>query len=157
MDLDLVLATNDGAQIWLNEGQGEFTDTGQKLGDDHVNGIALGDVDSDGDVDIFASNGNGSPNRVWLNDGNGVFQDSGVPLGNANSQSVSLGDIDNDGDLDAVVANFASEDEDLTANRMWINDGHGSFQILLGWWDMPVQIGKQNSNQIMTHITSYSN
>ncbi|MGA0873547.1 MAG: FG-GAP-like repeat-containing protein, partial [Phycisphaerales bacterium] len=47
--------------------------------------------------------------------------DSGQALGNSNSQSVALGDLDGDGDLDAMVGNYAQP------NRVWINDGAGTF------------------------------
>ena len=63
--------------------------------------LSLGDVDSDGDLDIFVTN----PNQVLFNDGNGTFSNSRQPLGNSDSISVELGDLDGDGDLDAFLAN----------------------------------------------------
>jgi len=45
---------------------GIFTDSGQALSNGDTQSITLGDLDSDGDLEIVT--GNGSANRVWLND-----------------------------------------------------------------------------------------
>jgi hypothetical protein len=57
--------------------------------------VALGDVDGDGDLDVFVAN-NGQANRVWVNDGSGGFSDSGQSLGSSFSYGVALGDVDGD-------------------------------------------------------------
>jgi len=88
----------------------------------------LGDLDGDGDLDIYAASlppkgGNfDSTDRILLNDGSGAFVDSGQRLDNprkagaAGSGAVALGDLDNDGDLDALVATSAG-------TSLWINQG----------------------------------
>ena len=51
-----------------------FVDSGQTLGDEHlgfVTGLSLGDLDSDGDLDVFVTSLY-SPNTVLLNDGGGT-------------------------------------------------------------------------------------
>jgi hypothetical protein len=105
-------------------GSGQLVNSGQSIGNASNNvpsqGVEIGDLDGDGDLDAFVAN-NGVGNRVYLNSG-GVFTDSGQTLGSNQSQEVALGDLDGDGDLDAVVANFAGE-----GNRVWQNDGSGNF------------------------------
>ena len=120
-DLDMVVANSagDANQVFLNDGLGAYTDSGQDLGSTSA-GIALGDVDSDGDLDVVVAKGGSQANQVWLNDGSGVYADSGQVLGTGASEHVALGDVDGDGDLDMVVAN-------LGANRVWLNDGSGSY------------------------------
>ena len=106
--------------MWLNNGSGDFTDSGQSLGNNNSSSVALGDVDGDGDLDAFIAN-RGQGHRVWLNNGNGIFTDSGQSLGNHDSHDVTLGDVDGDGDLDAFVANYRH------GHRVWLNDGLGIF------------------------------
>ena len=94
--------------MWLNDGSGTFTDTGQALrassSIDESYGVDLADVDGDGDVDAFVANYN-DYNKVWLNDGSGNFTDSGQSLRYSssydNSWDIELADLDGDGDLDA--------------------------------------------------------
>ena len=88
-----------GNKIWLNDGHGVFTDSGQSLGDSATFiDAALGDLDGDGDLDAFVAN------NVWVNDGSGNFTDSGLILGDSTSSRVALDDLDGDGDLVAWQA-----------------------------------------------------
>lgn len=75
-----------------------------------VAGAALGDLDGDGDLDLFAvaspteaKSMNGSTSLLLLNDGAGHFDDSGQRFPVEDSTSLALGDLDGDGDLDALV------------------------------------------------------
>ena len=120
-DLDAMITNGRSTNtVWINDGVGIFTDSGQELGTSDSREVVLGDLDMDGDLDaIFAKPA--KPDSVWINDGAGIFTDSGQELGDNNSRSVVLGDIDMDGDLDAV---FANSDQ---PNYVWINDGFGNF------------------------------
>jgi hypothetical protein len=129
-DLDALVANSFGGKpnrVWINDGLGSFTDSGQALGGSVSYGVALGDLDGDGDLDAWVANAGAIAKRVWINQGGvqgevaGDFADSGQALGNSNSRDVSLGDVDGDGDLDAWVANLTQP------NRVWINDGLGNF------------------------------
>ncbi len=83
-------------------------------------GVALGDVDGDGDLDAVVTC-DSSPNRVWLN-GEGQFV-AGAPFGDSEdvSRGVALGDLDGDGDPDVVVAHLGR------CNEVYLNDGEGVF------------------------------
>ena len=72
-------------------------------------GIALGDLDQDGDLDVFAANTN-QPLRVYLNDGTVMaFDDNAEGSNIFDIESVAYGVVmdhfDRDGRLDVAVAN----------------------------------------------------
>jgi hypothetical protein len=86
-----------------------------------MHAVALGDLDGDDDLDLFAavlaSSHNSDPaDRVLFNDNSGDFIDSGQRLGDTDSTAVALGDLDDDGDMDALVG---AEREAV----VWINQG----------------------------------
>jgi len=88
---------------------------------DPTQALAVGDVDGDGDLDVFV--GNAGQNRLYRNDGSGVFTDATalLPAFLDNTRAVALGDVDGDGDLDALIGNDAQQ------NRLLLNDGSGGF------------------------------
>ena len=73
-----------------------FIDSGTALSNTPTSGSGgkLGDLDGDGDLDLFVTTENSDPNRVWLNDGSGNFTLSGNSIGNSVSVDVDLGDLD---------------------------------------------------------------
>ncbi|MFK7956866.1 MAG: FG-GAP repeat domain-containing protein [Lysobacterales bacterium] len=87
---------------------------------------AAGDLDGDGDMDVFL--GNSGPNEVLINNG-GTLMPSAVSYGNAFTSDVLLGDVDRDGDLDAVTINsrLNFDTNEGQPNRLWLNNGAGTF------------------------------
>jgi hypothetical protein len=132
-DLDLVTVgaatTADGAPgvvLLAGDGKGGFTDVTAKHlagGTFSASGVAAGDLDGDGDVDLFFAGGDG-PSRLYLNDGHGVFQlaaADAVPAEAAPGAGIpALGDLDGDGSLDVYLP-AAGQD------RVFLNDGTGHF------------------------------
>jgi hypothetical protein len=124
-DLDAVVGngpifSSSRDKIWFNDGTGIFTDTGQLLGNYVTLDVTLGDIDNDGDLDVFA--GTDGRNEIYINDGQGFFSNSGQQLGNSPSYGVALADMDGDGDLDALAAHYSE-------NSLWLNDGSGVFSL----------------------------
>ncbi len=127
-DLDLFWADNATNQIWRND-NGVFVATGEPslssgidLSVATIDGCTAGDVDNDGDIDLFLANVH-TESYLFVNDDATTMTfsrpDSPVnsninPAGNA--QGASFIDYDNDGDLDLYVAMAT-----LT-NQLWQNN-----------------------------------
>ena len=108
-DLDIVTgnaftgSTVVANRIYLNDGSGVFSDSGQTLGNDFTYSVVLGDLNGDGDLDLVT--GNSSADLVYFNNGTGTFTDSAVNSllnDTGTTSSLALGDLDGDGDLDLV-------------------------------------------------------
>lgn len=116
---------NQPDKIFLNDGAGVFTDSGQALGTEHTQDVDVGDVDGDGDLDIVAGN-YASATVVYLNDGAANFT-AGDTMGIGGTTAIELGDVDGDGDLDLVQANQLLNFIRV-GSRVYLNDGTGVFR-----------------------------
>jgi hypothetical protein len=70
----------------------------------------FGDLDGDGDFDVWGKNWNGFTDRILINDGNFNFtQNNALIAGdpNVDENEVDFFDYDGDGDLDTFAANFS--------------------------------------------------
>ena len=76
-------------------------------------GVDAGDVDNDGDEDLFVTNLTGEGNDLYVNDGSGLFEEQSARsgLGAASRGYTGFGtawfDVDNDGWLDTLTVNGA--------------------------------------------------
>jgi len=165
-DQDLLLASgawwpgsegggDTASRVWLNDGQGRFEDGGETwaFGSNlYGTGLACGDYDADGRVDVFLAVL--GEDRLYRNTGSG-FEDvtdvAGVAgAGDAWSTSAAFVDVDGDGDLDLFVPHYVvwsrEKDEALgftlngsdraygppkqyegTHPTLWRNEGDGTF------------------------------
>jgi hypothetical protein len=128
-DMDLFINRQNRAPTLLfrNDGAGHFEEISDNSSLGYFPtalGTSFGDVDNDGDLDIYTGAGYSDPNCLFLNDGSGYFVDvtnaSGTSCNNY-TRGTELFDVDNDGDLDLVVAN------ENRSSQLFINDGTGHF------------------------------
>jgi PKD repeat protein len=147
-DLDLYTPVDFGDDhLYQNNSDGTFSDVTTTAGlgpPDHAMGVAVGDYDNDGDLDLFVDNNqegadsSHGPSLLYQNNGNGSFSDVTAAAGLPDRETVDWGanfvDYDNDGDLDlAVVAGGL-----LTLgeqNALFQNNGDGTFS------DVTIEMG----------------
>ena len=136
-DQDLVVANRPTAEmqgfklaLFRNDGNLLFTRMDRiALATDaaYPMSVAWGDVDNDGDQDLYAGNLLGLANNLYENLGDGTFRlmDGGRATSDAGSSyGVTFGDLDNDADLDLVVANWGASSD------IYLNDGTGYYDQL---------------------------
>ncbi|HOY07185.1 MAG TPA: HYR domain-containing protein [Saprospiraceae bacterium] len=98
-DSDIVVASITGTNnIWRNDGNGAFANTGASLGS-NARTFGIGDIDKDGDLDLYAF---GTSYNAYINQGSNVFTLKSQSI-YADSDDGVLADIDGDGALDVVV------------------------------------------------------
>lgn len=108
-------APGAASALYRNTGNGRFEEVTARAGvagtgnRAYKTGVAVGDIDNDGDLDLYVTAF--GPNTLYRNNGDGTFADvtaaAGV-AGPATEWSTSTGflDYDQDGDLDLYVANY---------------------------------------------------
>jgi hypothetical protein len=110
-------------------------------------GVALGDLDGDGRLDLMTTHLDRQSNSHYRNLGGGIFQDARFrsKLGEASLPYVGFGvvfaDMDSDGDLDVAVANghilhraeeFQTGTSYRQPNQVFENIGDGTFTLRTG-------------------------
>lgn len=123
---DLYVANDTTANFLLmNDTQGHFQDEAlaagaafNRLGEAEAGmGVACGDVDGDGRLDLFVGNYYGETNTLYRNEGRGSFLDVTAEFGLAAPSRTRLAfgtlltDFNNDGWLDLFVANGHLSDQ----------------------------------------------
>jgi len=110
--LPLGTAMKGPNRLYKNEGGGKFRDVTEASGlgfAGFCHGVVVGDIDNDGDPDVFLCNY--GPDVLYRNNGDGTFTDvskaAGVDRPGWSSGGAFL-DMDDDGDLDLYVANYGT-------------------------------------------------
>ena len=140
--LDLIVGNGEElkqeSEVYLNDGLGHFTFSGQTFQGYKLRDMTVGDIDADGDVDwIVATQGDGV--KILKNDGTGVFS-LWQALGSEYIyvRAVDVGDVDLDGDLDLLYGSVG--------NRIYFNDGNGGF----------VDSGQDLGDQYLTQVVKFA-
>ncbi len=168
-DLDILTGVVGGLnRIYINNGKGVFSDestkrfpTSPSLNRYDTSQIVIGDVDRDGDPDLFWATGgwlsywSQQNDLLLLNDGKGRFKLSVQPdFKQRNTGGGAFADFDGDGDLDLVTA---SQKE---PSRLYLNDGKGVFKDVTAtrfpnpkeehYWVLAVDVDEDGDKDILS-------
>jgi len=114
--------------LYANRGGGRFEDiskaSGIGLEPGTGLGVAVGDLDGDGWLDVFVAN-DSMPNHLWRNRADGTFENSAARAGcavDANGvakagMGILTADFDADLDLDVLVCNLTGETDSFYRNE----------------------------------------
>ncbi len=128
--VDLIFANEQNNEVLINNGLGFFNDSTDKFLsfpnlNEETREADLGDIDGDGDLDLFFANvlfqvGEYTFNRLLVNKENKFFEEADGDVFEKNSNNISVdidfADIDNDGDLDIFIANGFGTPQKVFAN-----------------------------------------
>lgn len=99
-------------RLFQQQPDGTFVDVTDAAGigdKGYGQGVAIGDVDNDGDADVHVTNY--GPDAFYRNNGDGTFSLADVGISNEGwGTSATFGDYDRDGYLDLYVANYVQFD-----------------------------------------------
>ncbi len=124
-DLDLFVSNYIGGNnLYVNDGKGSFAKVSDRIKgakDGWGKGPAFGDIDHDGDLDLYEGDCK-QANQLYLNDGKGNFVDVAakqpqIQCATVRTKATALADVDNDGDLDLYVVNWGAENKLLLNNQ----------------------------------------
>jgi len=133
LDIAVNAPSEDKILLFLGDGKGNFANPPDELEDLPKDfGIAAGDFNRDGNLDIAATtiagrSATGSNIVILLGDGAGGFTMSWENRVNPDPTSVQSGDLNNDGILDLVVAGALSENKSGNFVATLLGDGTGNF------------------------------
>jgi hypothetical protein len=134
--LDVVAAYYRGPRVWLGDGKGHFKGASQGLPSPLIGGLyrglAAGDVNEDGLMDLASANDvNGPELYLQQPDGSWLYTGDLMPSLMNGALGVALGDFNNDGHLDLIVS--GRKLSELGSNNglyLLQGDGKGGFKEL---------------------------
>ncbi len=151
-------------RLFRNNGDGTFTDVTEKAGLQGIGysmGVAAGDYDNDGFVDLYVTSVN--RNQLFHNNKDGTFTDvterAGVggmvpKLGKAWSVAAGWFDYNNDGRLDLFVVNYLNYS--IKTASLCVQDGLPAYCSPVDFLGMPNILYRNNGDGTFTDVSEQS-
>jgi enediyne biosynthesis protein E4 len=151
-------------RLFRNNGDGTFTDVTEKAGLQGVGysmGVAAGDYDNDGFVDLYVTGVN--RNQLFHNNGDGTFTDvtekAGVTgivpkLGKAWSVAAGWFDYNNDGLLDLFVVNYLNYN--IKTSTLCVQQGLPAYCSPVDFLGTPNILYRNNGDGTFTDVSEQS-
>jgi hypothetical protein len=148
-------------RLYRNNGDGTFSDVTEKAGVQGAGysmGVAAGDYDNDGFVDLYVTGLN--RNQLLHNNGDGTFTDvtekagvSGIlpKLGKAWSVAAGWFDYNNDGHLDLFVTNYLNYS--IKTAKLCAQEGHPAYCSPVDFLGMPNILYRNNGDGTFTDVS----
>jgi protein involved in polysaccharide export with SLBB domain len=134
---DIVLSVQreiSGLMVWASKPGREWEKGVSPTNYSSYEGVATGDINGDGHVDIAAAKSSADSEggiKVWLGDGTGRWVSETGPAATGVYMDVVIADINKDGRLDLVGSGWGT----YGALRVWMGNG-------IGGWSARPEIGK---------------
>ena len=168
-DLDLYLVNSAApSMLYRNNGNGTFTDVTAAADvsneKSYGHGVACGDYDNDGYVDIYVTNF--GANRLYHNNGDGTFTDVTPKSGTGDarwSSSATFFDYNLDSYLDLYVVNYLDYQLDASYPPCFENPAFGVTEKVRGYCHpkhfegAPDRLYRNNGNGTFTDVTEAAN
>ena len=151
-------------RLFRNNGDGTFTDVTEKAGLQGIGysmGVAAGDYDNDGFVDLYVTGVN--HNQLFHNNGDGTFTDvtekagvSGIIPKYGKAWSIAAGwfDYNNDGLLDLFVVNYLNYN--IKTATLCRNQGLPAYCSPVDFLGMPNILYRNNGDGTFTDVSEES-
>jgi enediyne biosynthesis protein E4 len=151
-------------RLYRNNGDGYFTDVTERSGLQGIGysmGVAAGDYDNDGFVDLYVTGLN--RNQLFHNNGDGTFTDvtakTGVggmvpKLGKAWSVAAGWFDYNNDGLLDLLVVNYLNYS--ISTAKLCVQEGHPAYCSPVDFVGTPNILYRNNGDGTFTDVSEQS-
>ncbi len=151
-------------RLFRNNGDGTFTDVTEKAGLQGIGysmGVAAGDYDNDGSVDLYVTGVN--RNQLFHNNSDGTFTDvtekAGVggfvpKLGKAWSVAAGWFDYNNDGRLDLFVVNYLNYK--INTATLCVQQGLPAYCSPVDFLGMPNILYRNNGDGTFTDVSEQS-
>ena len=151
-------------RLFRNNGDGTFTDVTEKAGLAGIGysmGVAAGDYDNDGFVDLYVTGVN--HNQLFHNNGDGTFTDvtakagvTGVIPGYGKAWSITAGwfDYNNDGLLDLLVVNYL--DYNMKTAKLCVAQGLPAYCSPIDFLGTPNILYRNNGDGTFTDVSQQS-